>query len=403
MSIEKFVKRLNEVGLDVTQEEHSLIIAFETVFAHVEIGEDWEREIRGYYRSRLINYEEQNRIFWTPKAFERPIGRLNQTSFNRLKYEFTGNRSGKVVFNRASKKFCLAFLESDEYPSFFENIITRRLKRTRMRVMDTIEGLLWRPNTVRYELSSNTDKSTLFDKANKAISSCLFKLAHEKGECWEPLKKKKRLVIDIHEDDNEDELIIPLAVYDENLVRYYKVARSSQFSSQAFLAFYHILEYNFLRVTDEVLYNKIRGQINNTEFRPSHKHIDRLISTISSHKEQSDETEMLRSVLQKYIDEEELIEFIEKIEKESKQTIYTKSRIIFGDKFSVSPKQGHALSNSAKVIKHIRNALVHSSDRYSREDCHIPLTESEEIVSEFVPLVRFMAEKIIFSSASGSS
>ena len=236
-----------------------------------------------------------------------------------------------------------------------------------------------------------------------AISSCLFKLAHEKGECWEPLIKKKRLIIDFHDDENDDELIIPLAEYDENLVRYYKVARSSQFSSQAFLAFYHILEYNFLRVTDEVLYNKILGQINNTEFRPSHKYIDRLISTISSHKEQSDETEMLRSVLQRYVDEEELIEFIEFVEKESEQAIYTKSRTIFGEKFAISPKVGHALSNSAKVIKHIRNALVHSSDRYSREDCHIPLTESEDIVDEYVPLVRFMAEKIIFSSASGGS
>ena len=126
MSIEKLVNRLKEVGLDVTQENDGLTIVHEASATHISINEDWERSIRGYYRSRRINYEVQERIYWTPKVFERPVGRLNQNLFTRRSYEFTGNRAGKVVFNRASRKFSLAFLESDEYLVFFETIVVRR-------------------------------------------------------------------------------------------------------------------------------------------------------------------------------------------------------------------------------------------------------------------------------------
>lgn len=403
MSVEKLVLRLNELNLNASHKGDKIKFSHVGNNVTVTLDEEWKRAIRGYYRSRQLSYEVNDRILWSPKLFERPIGRLNQNMFSRPSYEFTSAKGGKVVFDRASKKFCLAFIESDEYETYFKAIIANRLKRRKNKALDSLGDLVWTPSVIRYEFSTKLEKGDLFDRASKAISACLFKLAYEKGECWEPLKKRNRLRIDFHDESDDEELTIPLAAYDENLVRYYKVARSSQFPSQAFLAFYHILEYNFLRVSDETLYNKIRSQINDTEFKPNQRHIDRLITAIKKHREQSDETEMLRGVLDKYIDEEDLIEFIQMVEKEADEQIYTKKRSIFGEQLFVNLKQGHALSNSAKIVKHIRNALVHSSDRYSREDCHIPLTESEEMVHEFVPLVRFMAEKIIFSSASSSS
>lgn len=400
--MENFVERLKVFGFDIVVEGNDLTLKYDGESKKIAVEGDWQTAIRGYYRSRRHHYEEDDRVFWSPKSFERPIGRLNQNVFSNANYEFSSNRNGKVIIDRATKKFSLAFFNSEEYERFFEAIIERRLKNRGLRAFKSVDDFLWQPRTIRFEVSSNTDKSLLFDKANKSISACLFKLSYEKGECWEPLKPKKRIQIEFHDDDPDEELNIPLATYDENLVRYYKVARSSLFPSQAFLAFYHILEYNFLKVSDESLYNKIRGQINNPEFRPTQKNIDRLITTIGSHKEKSDETEMLRAVLQKYVNEEELIDFINLVEKEADKKVYTNKRPIFGEDCVISTKSGHALSNSARIIKHIRNSLVHSSDRYTREDCHIPLTESEELVHEFVPLVRYMAEKIIFASASSA-
>jgi len=59
-----------------------------------------------------------------------------------------------------------------------------------------------------------------------------------------------------------------------------------------------------------------------------------------------------------------------------------------------------AISNVAKLLKHVRNALVHSSDKYNRDECHIPLTESENILEDYIPLVRFLAKKVIYAKSS---
>jgi len=62
-------------------------------------------------------------------------------------------------------------------------------------------------------------------------------------------------------------------------------------------------------------------------------------------------------------------------------------------------EQGHALSNAAAILKHVRNALVHSSDRYTREDCFLPFSESEDVIIKYIPLVKYLAERVIFSTA----
>ncbi|ELY4393948.1 hypothetical protein SMZ41_004052 [Cronobacter sakazakii] len=104
---------------------------------------------------------------------------------------------------------------------------------------------------------------------------------------------------------------------------------------------------------------------------------------------------MLMRVLRKFVDQEELKEFITQFEIAAGDKLYTKSRRVFGENLSINITNEHMIPNTAQMLKHIRNALVHSSDKYNRDDCHIPLTESEELVSYYVPLVRFLAEQII--------
>lgn len=52
--------------------------------------------------------------------------------------------------------------------------------------------------------------------------------------------------------------------------------------------------------------------------------------------------------------------------------------------------------NAAAILKHVRNALVHSSDRYTREDCFLPFSDSEDVIIKYIPLVEFLAERVIF-------
>ena len=89
----------------------------------------------------------------------------------------------------------------------------------------------------------------------------------------------------------------------------------------------------------------------------------------NNHKRENDETEMLKNVMKRYIDENDIIEFINEYEKFLEKKVYTIKRTIFGNEISATTlTSGHVYGNIAKVIKAIRNALVHSCDRYERND-----------------------------------
>jgi hypothetical protein len=137
-----------------------------------------------------------------------------------------------------------------------------------------------------------------------------------------------------------------------------------------------------------------------TNFHTSKGTLDKIISTVRGQDAKSDETEMLRNVLDRFVQESDLIDFIQRFEDKCDEKIYSKKRQVFGEQVQITPIKDYALANSAKVLKHIRNAIVHSSDRYKREDCHIPLSESEDTIAEFVPLARFLAERVIFGTAA---
>ena len=140
--------------------------------------------------------------------------------------------------------------------------------------------------------------------------------------------------------------------------------------------------------------------MNDPTFISNYDNVSRLIATIKRNDNTDDEKKMLRDVLKKYVPEEDYIEFVKDLEERKGEKLVTGSKQrIFGEQFTIKLKKGHALANTASLLKHIRNALVHSSDRYSREDCYLPFSESEEIFVKYIPLVQFMAEKVIYATA----
>jgi hypothetical protein len=160
------------------------------------------------------------------------------------------------------------------------------------------------------------------------------------------------------------------------------------------------LEYNFLKVADEILFNSVKTQLNKPNYKATYSNVNKLLSVIKKHDKHQDETEMLKAVMSKYVQEDELISFIKDFEDELGEKAFSSNKaIVFGEIMTIKLERGHAISNTAKVIKHIRNSLVHSSDRYSREECFMPFSESESIVSKYIPIVRFLSESVLFSTA----
>lgn len=388
--------KLESVGMSVKEEPNKLILEYDGSEKEFDITPDWLKEIKSYNKSAQLDFDHRIRKLIGPKSIEVGITRLNQEFFGRPKHEFSSPTNRKVRISSASFKWALSFFHSEEYKDFFEAVVARRFGRERQ---PTLDKLLWFPTTIEFSLPRKTDRTKLISEGEPAIEACLFKLAVEKNECWDFSKKRKRRAINLYEEAEGEELNIPTAVYDSNMLKYFKVAVSSQFPSQSFLSFYHVLEYNFLSVSDEALQGKLKAHINSTSFRGDEENLDRIVTIVKKHSDNSDETEMLLQVLRKFVDEDELIAFIAEIESTYEEKLYTKSHELFGERFQVQLKKDHAISNVAKMLKHLRNALVHSSDRYNRDDCHIPLTDSESIVEAYIPLVRFLAEKVIYAKS----
>ena len=109
---------------------------------------------------------------------------------------------------------------------------------------------------------------------------------------------------------------------------------------------------------------------------------------------------MLKRVLQKFVDENELIEFIKAYEEYLGENIYSRRRVVFGESIEVNLIPGHVIGNLSKRIKVIRNALVHSADRYERNQRYIPSSEAEKKLKKEIPLLKYLAEKVVIGSAS---
>ncbi len=408
MSLIKFAEILNKLDCKTEIEGDELLIDIEDNKIKVQIEDSWVKSINHFFRAKQYDFTKDSRMLVSNKFVEYQIVRLDPNFIPRPEFEFTDDKGGLVTVTKASSEYLLSFYSSEAYADVFD-LIKRRVKRRCEhrkprrdgRIRMRIDDILIMPYTATYTPKPKLTKDKLPEVGREKIKACLFNLAYAKDECWELRDEIKSKHFRYRRSEEDEELKIPSVKYEDDLVSYYKVARSSQFPGQSYLSFYHVLEYNFLRVTDEILFNSVKSQLNKPNYKATYSNVNKLLYVIKKHDKNLDETEMLKAVLSKYVQEEELIEFIKQLEKDADEKVFSNPKaVIFGEKMSIKLETGHAMSNTAKVIKHIRNSLVHSSDRYSREDCFMPFSESESIVSKYIPIVQFLAESVLFSTAS---
>lgn len=185
-----------------------------------------------------------------------------------------------------------------------------------------------------------------------------------------------------------------------DLIRFYLLGTGSDIPETQFLAYYQILEYFFISTSNEKVYEKLSNKIKDPRFSHSNTSLDKLVQIVTKHRQANDETAMLKNVLNKFIDPKELIEFMTQYEKFLEKQVYSKSHTVFGESITIPLESGHVIGNLASQIKEIRNALVHSTDRFERKTRHIPFTKTTELIKQDVPLLKFLAEKIIIASAT---
>lgn len=289
---------------------------------------------------------------------------------------------------------------------FHEYFVMRtldRLRLNRVRENQTLSDLLYAPLTVKVLGLNEISSDAAAKKALELIEGCLFNLAYLKGTALvleEELPKRQALgdSFQFEENDFGKELPLPRAKVNKDVARFYQRGMAVEDPVNQFLSFYQVLEYFFLTVSDEELYRKLASLVNDPLFSAKPKHLDKVIQVTLNHKRESDETEMLRLVISKHVDESELIAFIGAYEDHLGDKWYTKKRKLFGEENEIRVASGHVLGNVAKRVKLVRNALVHSSDRYNRQENFVPTRAAEMEIRKEVPLVKYLAEKVIIAS-----
>lgn len=412
MSLTNIIQRLTDLGCTANINGDEIELDVGDTQVRIPIDSEWKQVISSFYKARQYRFDSDRRVLVSNKSVEYQVVRLDPGFYYRVTHQFSDSAENSVVLAPSSKEFRLAHFESESYKKLFQRIkdrIERRANRpigvsrprTR-RVSYDLDELFFNFHTITYSSKRKPRSKNIEEVAIDPVKACLFALAYQRDESWELSHeiKSKGLIYPRSSPDASDVLEIPRASYHDAAVTFYKVAKSSQFPSQVFIAYYHILEFHFLRVADESLFNAVCAQLNNPNFRSTYENVTRLLAAIKRNDNTSNEKDMLLGVLRKYVAEEEFIEFINDLETQAGEKHFTKPKqAFFGERYSIGLDKGHALSSGATVVKHIRNALVHSSDKYSREDCFLPLSESEDVVLRYLPIVQFMAERVIFATA----
>ena len=314
-----------------------------------------------------------------------------------------------VEISRASSNFINFFRFQDQYLTICKDRLFIFGESDEAGYTELFEEL-YTPMTIKVFNLKAASIDDAIEISTNVINGCLYSLSSlrqvsiEQVEEWPIRKRGEKTSKDFIYGENIEghHFPLPKVQLNETLIKFYQQATSTDIPSLKYLAYYQILEYFFLKVADENLYNNLARRINDLKFKTNATHLDRLIQDVTNHKRDNDETEMLKNVIKKYVDENDLIDFINCYETFLEQKIYTTRRTIFGNDISATAlNSGHVFGNISKTIKAIRNALVHSSDRYDRNDRYIPYNkEGTELIQNELPLIKFLAEKVIISSST---
>lgn len=337
----------------------------------------------------------------------------------------SGNRYDPLLNIRRGEKITFGNPENDpvyveiseassdykNYLRFNEYFIMRTLERLRMngrhrRDVQTrdIGDYLYAPLTIKVIGLSETSPERLAEKSLEIIEGCLFNVSYLKGIALvleEELPHRQVVGNDFKYEDHDfgTELPLPRSSVNRDVARFYQRGMVVEDAINQFLSYYQVLEYFFLSVSDEELYRKLTTIYNDPGFKSAPKYLDKVIQSTLNHKRESDETEMLRLVVSKHVPEEDIMQFISAYEEHLNEKLFTKKRKMFGEFTEVRLTAGHVIGNVSKRVKLIRNALVHSSDRYNRNENFVPTRQAELEIRKEVPLVKFLAEKVIISTA----
>lgn len=203
-----------------------------------------------------------------------------------------------------------------------------------------------------------------------------------------------------------DDLVPPCRTYNEDLVRHYVLAVSTDNPLIEFLSYYHVIEHFFENVFNDDLIESVKLSITDPGFSYKRKKdIEQLIKKVRkaiqvrSGAITFSEPEALRLCLVRFVDLPDLRNKLD--EYDSSICDYYKTSVVpfaNGPTFDIVNQDDEQVYKLlANRIYSTRNALVHSKEGDTVK--FIPFKDDTTLIKE-LPLMRFIAESIIINESS---
>lgn len=374
----------------------------------LDINQAWELQ------QRLLDFEVETKPHPTSIATSEYREQLLQITGtrNRTARAFSLREPIVIRDDKSNIEITIGLATPLYYHRFrFEREITNRLRGMIRYANDPLdvykaEDLAF-PKQVTIRLSGFRCNSVAecISKTDQIIDTCLFDIAYNTGMTLVPKAEwnnpeERRIAPRFMKYSRDRALPFRDVAVDRDALRFYLFATSSDEPVFAFLAYYQVLERFFIDVSDRRLHVKLERQLLNPDFRVTTTHIRDLAQQVFSHSREYDETEMLKSVLEEYVDPIDLANIIREYETWIGSYHYTKEREFWGYKGRVNLDSGHILGNVATRIKAIRNALVHSTDRHEFASRHVPYTSDSSLVGTELPIIKYIAERVIIATST---
>jgi hypothetical protein len=264
----------------------------------------------------------------------------------------------------------------------------------------------YRPPTIRIYNLGESALSAALRRSSELIEYCLFEVSYLKrlpvglAQEWPARRRLEDDSFKFGEEFAGNVLPLPPAEFNADVIQFYQMGVSTRIPVLQFWSFYQVLEYFFIRASDQHLHRQLANRLKDPRFRPSPAQLDRLVQDVIDHLDLVDEIQMVKNVLDRYVDDDELIAFIEGYEAYRGEELYTRRRRLFGEDIQVRLVPGAVTEGVARTIMAIRQTLIFSSDRFSRTARGISFEQVTESIRPEIPLMKFLAERVIIGSAS---
>lgn len=338
------------------------------------------------------------RRFFTSDKFE-----TIEDADNKLSYTIS-TISDKLFLNVLEKTF--VELEEGKRHRYNSRIANRYMHgRIFDRIYSDVEKietisdffLITKSNFISLKIKSEDNQTKSIDYFNKLSDSFSFNVMYQKNYGFSEVTNINDLFNDNHVRSSTTEVNAPRKFYNPETLSYYRKAIITEDSYNKYLSFYHVLEYYFDEMFNEILINGTREKITSPDF--SYKNDDSLMQLIKFFKKtmnlnrengiMGNEKKSLTHLLEKVLDPDEILDQLQGNEIE----YYKNTQVPFSKGSTIQFNSDKFYNNMTNRIYSTRNALVHSKS--GQQNSRFNPFHDEDALKKEIPLIKHVAEKVL--------